>query len=768
MKIIYGKTLNEQETQSVLSISKECDILFDTARLLFCRGIKTPEQAKRFLSPGKQYFHNPFLLSAMQEATERIKKAKEQGENILIFGDYDADGVCATTVLYNCLLEYGVFPEIYVPEREEGYGINLQTVERLSQHNKIDLLITVDCGISDSDKIDQLKKLGVDVIVTDHHEPPEVLPNSVIIDPKIKGQEYPFDGLCGAGVAYKLGFALIGEKADKYLDFVALATVADSMDLVGENRDLVVEGLKILNDSKTLRSSFKNLTSSSSKQITSQTLAYVVAPRINAGGRMGDANCALKLFTTKNENDIFDLSVKLTEYNVERQAMCESIYKQAKQIITERHLEENWVITVADENWKAGFVGIVAAKLVEDYGRPVIVFAGHDGYFKGSARSIDGINIYDAISSAKDILIAYGGHSQAAGVAVSKENFESLSKHLNEYVRPLMKEVNAEKAVYAEWEENKPITLRFAREVELMEPFGVGNRRPVFATTVDKIQSLPLKLGSPHYSFNSKTIEILDFNGEKNVWLLSLPINKKIVFELNLSTYKNRQSMKGYLRTVIPEYGEFTQLKYHIFYNELKKLLVEQTDVEYIGYEEVEKHFDNRTLFSISEPSNLKYYPFLKDAQISAFTPDKKSGLEIVVSLNETEQRRAKVIYLDRPLAVKTCGEKTLVVKDFCSYKFIEKLSTNRQDVIEIYQKLRNLNAKPFTNTVSFVENYFHEDEFYQAIFVTEIFLELGIFKIINNVLYFDTKVQNALTNSILYSKINTLKDSYVRDIETY
>ena len=247
MRIVYGKTLSAEEENTVGKIALECGIMYDTARLLFYRNIDTVEKAKKFLKPSKAHFNNEFLLDGISQAVSRIELAKSRRERVLIFGDYDADGVCATTVLFNCLNDFGIEADKFIPERELGYGLNVNKVKDLVQEYGSSLLITVDCGISDYEKIEEIKRLGVDVIVTDHHEPPEVLPDCIKINPKIQGQAYPFKELCGAGVAYKLGHALIGNKADEYLDYVALATVADSMELIGENRDIVAEGLKIFN-----------------------------------------------------------------------------------------------------------------------------------------------------------------------------------------------------------------------------------------------------------------------------------------------------------------------------------------------------------------------------------------------------------------------------------------------------------------------------------------------------------------------------------------
>ena len=231
MKIVFGEKLNNEEEILAKEISHECGVKHDTARLLLRRNVKGVHEAKEFLNPDKKKLLNPLSLNGIKEATERIKQAKEKGENVVVFGDYDADGVCATTVLVKALRDYGINPRYEIPEREDGYGLNLSIIEKLDKEKKVGLVITVDCGVSDREKIKALKEKGIDVIVTDHHEPPEIIPDGIVIDPKIPCGTYPFTGLCGAGVAYKLGVALIGEKADELLDYVALATVADSMDL---------------------------------------------------------------------------------------------------------------------------------------------------------------------------------------------------------------------------------------------------------------------------------------------------------------------------------------------------------------------------------------------------------------------------------------------------------------------------------------------------------------------------------------------------------
>ncbi len=764
MKIVYGKALSDNQLNTIKNISSACGILEDTARLLYYRDVDSVQKAKRFLCPSKQGFHNPFLLNGMREAVNRIVKAKENGESVLIFGDYDADGVCATSVLYFCLKEFGIDARCIVPEREDGYGLNLDTIERLNLDKKIDLLITVDCGISDFDKIKELKEKGVDVIVTDHHEPPEILPNTICINPKIAGQDYPFDGLCGAGVAYKLGRALIDERADDYLDVVALATVADSMDLIDENRDIVAEGLKIFN-SENIRLPFKHLLGDGvNRNVTAQTLAYTIAPRVNAGGRMGDANTALKLFLSKDSKSSFELSVKLNEYNIARQVECDNIYKEASKKIKETGVQNDTVIMVADEKWKTGFIGIVAAKLVEDYARPVIVFAGHDGYYKGSARSVDGVNIHDALTSVKDLLIGYGGHSQAAGVSVEKEKFEQLKNALCAYVNSLSATIEVEQKIYAEWVIESEFSLRFAREIELLEPFGVGNRRPLFAFNTDKIiDSLPIKAGSPHFGYKTDAIEMLDFNGESNVRLLSLPVKKNILFEINLSTYKNRQFLKGYVRKVFADYGDFSGLSLYNFSSQLNTILLGGEKIALpINAKDVGKFLNKNTLFVVSDVNNLYNYPMLNALPVDLY---KKSGKgttdSIVVCAEKIDNGFSAVVYLDTPIKVLETDVKSYFVPEFNGYRIIDTISTDREVFKDNFNRLVALNGKTFKNVSEFCMKNLSGENLYQYVFAISVFVELGIFSIENGYFSYNSQVKNPLTNSKVYSKIYTLKGLY-------
>ncbi len=771
MSITYGKKLNYNEEQLVREIAFNCGVQFDTARLMFYRGIDSIDRAKRFLNPGKKYFNNPFDLQDMQEAVDRITYAKNHGENVLIFGDYDADGVCATTILYNCLKDFGIVPNLFIPERDLGYGLNVEKVLELAKIYQVNLVITVDCGISDYEKIEKIKQAGIDVIVTDHHEPPEVLPDCIKINPKISGQKYPFRELCGAGVAYKLGYALNGKSADEYLDFVALATVADSMDLADENRDLVVEGLKIFN-SQSLRLQFSYLIGEFDKKITAQTLAYSIAPRVNAGGRMGDVVSVLKFFISENPNDIFDLAVKLNKYNLDRQTECDRIFNEAKLKIYNENLDKDSVILVEDKDWKSGFIGIVAAKLVEIFNRPVIVFTEQDGHLKGSARSVDGVNIYNAISSAKDILIGFGGHSQAAGVSVEINKLNIFRKYLCEFVEENFGKTFSRAEINCEWEITEKVSMQFAKEISLLGPFGMGNRVPFFSTTLGKVEARPIKVGSPHISFVSSGLEMLMFNGENSVQTLSLPVDKKIIFELNLSTFRGKDSLKGFVKSIIPDYGDFSKINYHVFRNEILKLRNDSTAI-FMGdwgqdcqdkivktnSKNIEITEGFGTLYVLSDAKNFGKYNFPDGFSTGLFSsPCTCSQNCLIVSPDYIPEGYERVIYLDKPLCVLDFGGQIVVVDDVVGFTMAQSVSTERADWENIFRDIISLCNKKYNGAISTafsVESACNESTIICAL---ETFFELGFIKIENGELVRDFKVKNALTNSGIYSKIYSLK----------
>lgn len=369
-RIVPEFKFSEEQLNIIKHLSKECGLLEDTVKILYGRGIDDKEKIESFIRPSRSHFISPFKMSGMNEAVALITRARAENWCVAVYGDYDADGVCASTIMYNALKDFGIDAVIYIPERRDGYGLNKTAIDEIFEEHFPQLFITVDCGISCAEEVEYIKEQGAEVIVTDHHELPDILPDCICINPKFN-DGYIYDNLCGAGVALKVGVALNGESAYDYLDFAAIATVADSVSLTGENRDIVAEGLKLINS--TPKSNYSHFLSKNETSATAQTLAFGIAPKINAAGRMGDARSALKLFMETDENAIFDLSCKLTSYNLERQKYCDELYASAKQKLKERGAYGK-VVMLWDESWNTGFVGIVAARLAEEYARPALLF----------------------------------------------------------------------------------------------------------------------------------------------------------------------------------------------------------------------------------------------------------------------------------------------------------------------------------------------------------------------------------------------------------
>ncbi len=755
MIITYPQKLSLAQENLIEQISSACGICSDTARLLAYRNIDTVQKAKAFLSPSKKQFISPYLLSGMQTAVDTISLAKTNNQNVLVFGDYDADGICATAILYRALTTYGVNVRCTVPEREEGYGVNVEKILRLNSENKIDLVITVDCGVSDKEAIACLQEKGIKVIVTDHHEIPETLPSCAVINPKLPNQEYGFSGLCGAGVAFKLATALIGEKAFEYLDFVALATVADSMELIEENRALVVEGLKLIN--KEMKPCFKYLINDISKQVNSGVLAYNVAPKINAGGRMGDANSALKLFISNDENEIIDLSVKLYEYNISRQEICEQVFQEAKAEVVKNQLYKKTAIIVKGDSWNLGVIGIVAAKLVEEYNLPVIIFGKKDGFYKGSARSVDGLNIYEHILRAKNLLMAFGGHSQAAGISVSEENFSVFEQTIYSSLTTETTPKNVQKEIFVDMLVTSAISVEFAKEIELLQPFGLSNKKPLFAVNGKEFSPKRLKANSPHFSFETEYISMLDFNAENRVKELELDIDKTLVFELNFSVFKGRESVKGFVKNCVLNSKDSLQLEKYAVVSELQKISqnkLTDSSATYISSKEVEVSSGFGVCYVITNPHNITNY---KTDNLEIFI-GRKTGEGyancLIISPSELPIGYDKIVYLDCPLSYLPTQTKIEVVSNLFGHTLFEGVSCSRDDFIEIYKFLLNFSGKQFKSLQAFCRENSNKFNYKTLAFAMQTFIELGIVIVKQGFILIDRSKFKPLTNSITYTTI--------------
>jgi single-stranded-DNA-specific exonuclease len=465
-------------------------------KIIVNRHVVNDEDVRIFITPTRDDFHDPFLFKGMDIAVERIIKAINNKEKILIYGDYDVDGITSTTVLKKYLMDRGISVDTYIPNRlHEGYGLNKNAIDTIKERN-IDLIITVDCGISAIEEVDYAVSLGMDVIVTDHHEVGEKLPNALaVIDAKRKDNTYPFRSLAGVGVVFKLIQALSikleikPEEYLKYLDLVCVGTISDIVPLEGENRTIAKLGLMLIKVTRNL--GLRELIKSSGyKEIDSNTISFGVAPRINACGRMGHEEEALKLFLAEDLESATKITKELNEYNTLRQSTEKAIYEEAVQEIDRNHLDEKNSIVLGGKGWHHGVIGIVSSKVTDKYYKPSILLSFEDDIAKGSGRSVPGFDLYEGLTKCEDLLEKYGGHSMAVGLTLKKENLEKFKERFEQ----IAKEKNIKELVpiiYIDDElKLKDINMELVKSLSILEPFGEANKVPLFLIRNLKIDSI--------------------------------------------------------------------------------------------------------------------------------------------------------------------------------------------------------------------------------------------------------------------------------------
>jgi single-stranded-DNA-specific exonuclease len=502
-------TLKEPpDKNSVLALADSLNISTVLAELLIQRDIKNFFEAKKYFRPNLDSIHDPYLMSDMEKAATRVIDAITNNEKIIVYGDYDVDGTCSASLMYQFLKELDANVSVYIPQRlTEGYGLSLAGIDYIKDQ-KVDLIITVDCGITAVEEIDYANSFSIDTIICDHHQPKEVLPKAyAILDPLKPGCEYPFKYLSGAGVAFKLARAIayrFGKKdmVFKYLDLVALAGAADIVPLIDENRILVRAGIDQINNNP--RPGIKALIKAARMEpgnLSAGQIVFTIAPRINAVGRLGDANRAVELFNTDNYEEAERLAKILESENLERRKIDEVTFSHALELVKEIEDFDNELgIVLHHESWHPGVVGIVASRLVEKYYRPSIMLTTIDGVAKGSARSIPGFNIYEAIEQCRDLVIQFGGHKAAAGLEIKVEQINEFRKRFNEI---LSNTINGDDIIPEIKIDSKlslcEITPKFVRVLDQFAPFGPGNMRPIFLAEDVKVVANPRIVGTNHF-----------------------------------------------------------------------------------------------------------------------------------------------------------------------------------------------------------------------------------------------------------------------------
>ncbi len=504
-------------------------------RLLIERGIDTREKAEKFFNFDPEQLHDPFLLKGMPEAVERLHNAIDRKQRVLIIGDYDADGICATAILYKYLLTQRVRTSYFLPERDaDGYGLNIDLVGRLNEKFHPDLLITVDCGISCPAEIEYAQSLGIDCIVTDHHAIPEQTPNCICVDPKFKDQAYPFDDLCGAGVALKLVQAMEGlAVAKQYFDICAIATVADIVSLTDENRVIVHHGLQMLNAGTVPGITALARACNIRGKIKSGDISFRLGPKINASGRMGNAKRGLDVILEQDEIRLERIVKNLMYLNTKRQELCTVIFNECVKMIEAENLQNDSAIVVAKPEWESGVLGIVAVRLAEKYGRPCIVLGGKGEVYKGSGRSIVGVHLVECITKAAEYLSTFGGHAMAAGMSLPVANFTQFRTLFQQIVTDTLATQTTENCKYYDFEISaEELNQQFFQEVAMLEPTGCGNPAPVLMTVLRQTHAVSLPSHPIHTKFDNGQLKFIFFGGAVFNEILASPCNKSVIFEL--------------------------------------------------------------------------------------------------------------------------------------------------------------------------------------------------------------------------------------------
>lgn len=552
----YTETSQEEAKR----ISDKFGISMIVAQIIANKNL-TDEEIKIFLEPTRDNFYDPFLLPDMEKAVERILKAIEEKEKVVIFGDYDVDGITSTTVLKKYLEERGLEVGYYIPNRlKQGYGLNKEAIKEIVD-KETTLMITVDCGISGIEDIDYANSLGLCTIVTDHHEPLDILPKGIaVIDPKIETSKYPFRELAGVGVVFKLIQALSlklnldAKEYLKYLDLVCLGTISDIVPLVDENRVITKLGLKLIETHRNI--GIRHLLDSCGfKKINSGVVSFGIAPRINACGRMGHAEDALKLFITENLEEIKSLSNKLNEYNRKRQDTEKKIIQEAIQEIEQNNEQNKNIIVLSKEGWHHGVIGIVSSKITDTYLKPSILLCEENGICKGSGRSIPGLDLHEALNAVSTTLDKYGGHAMACGVSLKKENLENFKQAINEYIGKLdLSEIKPIINIDAEVS-MKDISIEKVKELSKLEPFGEANETPIFAIKNLKIEAIRAITEGAHLKLKLKdentSIDAIGFGLGEYVNDYKLGDKVNVVGNLEINSFNGLENIQMNLKDMI-------------------------------------------------------------------------------------------------------------------------------------------------------------------------------------------------------------------------
>lgn len=769
---------------AVKQISQKFNIDGIIAQIMVNRGIDTEEKAKRFLSCGIKNLYDPFTLDGVEQAVKKINGYLSKGGSFVIYGDYDADGICSVAILYLYLISKGACVNHYIPEREEGYGINKDAVDFIKHTYNPDIIITVDCGVTAIKEVEYIKSLGIDIIVTDHHNSNGITPDCIVINPKIS-KDYPFSDLCGAGVALKLVQALGGTfQAEKYIDIAAIATIADSVELKSENRDIVSAGLEKINSGSRIGLKILCDVAGLNKGLNTYSVAFGIVPRINAAGRTGDAKRAVALFSCEDENELNILCKELDRANTQRQKVCDEIISNiTKQISADGSLNYRCIIAI-DNSCHDGVSGIVASRLCEMYYRPAFVFCPFNGSLKGSGRSIEGVDIFDMLSSMEQLFLRFGGHRLAAGLTIDENNLNEFKDKADIYIKNKYGFSDFIKPKKYDFEITQEIVNeKIIEQLDLFEPCGQGNSRPRFLYRTSGVKALPLKNYPQHIKFRLFDTDITAFNFSDKADILKADAG--LFLEFQRSEYNGRMYNKGYLKDAEADAENALQdkiisnfiLQYR--FSNLELVKAEFYDINNIC--NVIK--DNTELFGTliviqSKETVKKLYencPAIKDIRLSVFFSGDGNNLSKAVlspDIDFNGQGYNKVIFADMPASGGYISRFTesgcmVFVPENCSSNALKgvKIDLSREAFAKDYKIItdQKLTSKPFTTFSDFYQRAqicFGNINLIQFTACFTVFEELGFFTVNNNEgIIINKGIKKQLESSFIYQKIKYLSE---------
>ena len=554
-----------EQAEAISNLMEVLNVPESIARLLAIRGISSFEDAKQFFRPTLNELHDPFLMKDMDRASERLSLAIRSNEKVLVYGDYDVDGTTATAIMYSFLKEFGVEVDYYIPHRfKEGYGINpegIQYAHEIGAH----VIVSVDCGITAVEEALEIKSLGMDLIICDHHTVGEHLPDAfAVLDPKREDCEYPFDGLSGAGVGFKLVQATLArlglpaQVAYKYLDLLAISIASDIVPIIDENRILMWAGLERLRtDPRVGIQALMNLIRLPQAELDTKKIVFSIGPRINAAGRMGDASAAVRLLIANDELEAKLMARELEGINAKRRDTDTTTMNEAVQQIEEQlNMDRISALVLFDANWHLGVIGIVASRLVDQYHRPAIMLSEVDGKIKGSARSIRGFNIYEAIRECEDLLEQFGGHEYAAGLTLKDGALKEFRKRMNSKAIEELSGNSFEAELLVDAEiQLADIDGKFWKLLHQFQPFGPANTKPIFVSNGLKVVGVPSIVGNGHLKLrvrqeDSPVFDAIGFNMHKFMPKVRDGKLFNIAYELEENTWNGNTALQLHLRDI--------------------------------------------------------------------------------------------------------------------------------------------------------------------------------------------------------------------------